>query len=180
MHRLFYCLHTAILGTCRRYHYNSPLIAHPESCVLNRLAVSLQYLLPKQAITVFAGWVANARMGWVTTAIIRWFVARYSVNMQEAVEPDIKRYASFNEFFTRPLRPDARPVAEATWLCPVDGAISQIGPIVGDQIFQAKGHHYSTTALLAGNFRMATLPPSTSAPETITASTCPAMGICCA
>ncbi|HWU35802.1 MAG TPA: archaetidylserine decarboxylase [Methylovorus sp.] len=156
MHRLFYCLSPpAILGTCPRYHYNSPLISHPESRVLNRLAVSLQYLLPKQAITVFAGWVANARMGWLTTAIIRWFVARYKVNMQEAVEPDIGRYASFNEFFTRPLRPDARPAAEATWLCPVDGAISQIGPIVGDQIFQAKGHHYSTTALLAGNQALA-------------------------
>jgi len=119
--------------------------------LLERLAVLSQYLLPKQALTVFAGLVAAAEWGRPTTALIRWFVGRYGVNMQEAADPDPARYASFNAFFTRPLRPGARPLAQADWVCPVDGAISQFGAIEHDQIFQAKGHHYSTTALLGGD-----------------------------
>jgi phosphatidylserine decarboxylase len=115
------------------------------------LAVLPQYLLPKKALTVFAGWVAGARAGALTTALIRWFVKRYNVNMAEAAQPDVAAYASFNDFFTRALKDGARPLAQADFLCPVDGAISQCGPISGDQIFQAKGHSYSTTALVGGD-----------------------------
>ena len=115
----------------------------------------LQYLLPKQALTHFAGWVASRERGWVTTEIIRRFVARYRVNMDEALDSDISSYRTFNEFFTRALKPGVRPVAQADWVCPVDGAISQFGPIAGDQIFQAKGHHYSTTALVGGDAALA-------------------------
>ncbi|MBP6406326.1 MAG: phosphatidylserine decarboxylase [Ramlibacter sp.] len=121
----------------------------------DRLAVLPQYLLPKRALTVFAGWVAGARAGGITTAIIRRFVARYGVNMAEAADPRIESYASFNEFFTRPLKPGARPLADARWVCPVDGAVSQLGRIERDQIFQAKGHHYSTRALLGGDAALA-------------------------
>ena len=115
----------------------------------------LQYLLPKQALTHFAGWVASRERGWVTTEIIRRFVARYRVNMDEALDSDISSYRSFNEFFTRALKPGVRPIAQAGLVCPVDGAISQFGPIAGDQIFQAKGHHYSTTALVGGDAALA-------------------------
>ena len=121
----------------------------------DRAAVLLQYLLPKQALTHFAGWVASRERGWVTTEIIRRFVARYRVNMDEALDSDISSYRSFNEFFTRALKPGVRPVAQAALICPVDGAISQFGPIAGDQIFQAKGHHYSTTALVGGDAALA-------------------------
>jgi phosphatidylserine decarboxylase len=119
------------------------------------LAVLPQYLLPKKALTVFAGWVAGARAGGITTAIIRWFVGRYNVNMAEAAQPDITAYTSFNDFFTRALKDGARPLAQADYLCPVDGAISQFGPIKGAQIFQAKGHDYSTTALVGGDAKLA-------------------------
>ncbi len=115
----------------------------------------LQYLLPKQALTHFAGWVASRERGWVTTEIIRRFVARYRVNMDEALDSDISSYRSFNEFFTRALKPGVRPVAQAALVCPVDGAVSQFGPIAGDQLFQAKGHHYSTTALVGGDAALA-------------------------
>ncbi|MFZ3219064.1 MAG: archaetidylserine decarboxylase [Rhodoferax sp.] len=119
------------------------------------LAVLPQYLLPKRALTVLAGKVAAARGGRWTTALIRWFVQRYQVNMAEAAHPDIASYASFNEFFTRPLKDGARPLASAPWICPVDGAISQLGRIEADQIFQAKGHSYSTTALVGGDATLA-------------------------
>jgi phosphatidylserine decarboxylase len=123
--------------------------------VSDRLAVLPQYLLPKGALTNFAGRVAGAKGGAMTTRLIRWFVGRYDVNMAEALEPDIGHYASFNEFFTRALRPDARPLAEADWVCPVDGRISQFGAIEDDQIFQAKGHKFSTTALVGGDRELA-------------------------
>jgi phosphatidylserine decarboxylase len=120
-----------------------------------RLSVLPQYLFPKQALTAFAGWVASHERGWVTTEIIRWFVGKYSVNMTEALDSNIGAYASFNDFFTRALRPGVRPLATADLICPVDGAISQFGPISGDQIFQAKNHRYSTTALVGGDAALA-------------------------
>ena len=120
-----------------------------------RLAVLPQYFIPKQALTAFAGWVAGHERGWVTTEIIRRFVRKYNVNMDEALDSNIASYASFNDFFTRALKPGARPLAQADLICPVDGAVSQFGPISGDQIFQAKGHRYSTTALVGGDMALA-------------------------
>lgn len=119
-------------------------------------SIVLQYLLPKQAITMLAGKFANLQAGLLTTTVIGWFVKRYKVNMAEATNPDIASYASFNEFFTRPLKHDARALAQADFICPVDGAISQFGNIEQDQIFQAKGHNYSTLTLLAGQQPLAT------------------------
>ncbi|MDB5819650.1 MAG: phosphatidylserine decarboxylase [Rhizobacter sp.] len=116
-----------------------------------------QYLLPKQALTRFAGFVADGRWGGTTTGIIRWFVGKYGVNMGEAANADIASYASFNEFFTRALKPGVRPIAKADLVCPVDGAISQFGPIEHDQIFQAKGHRYSTRTLVGGDAQLAGL-----------------------
>ena len=121
----------------------------------DRLAVLPQYILPKQALTVLAGWVAGARGGALTTALIRWFVKRYNVNMAEAAHPDVASYPTFNQFFTRALKDGARPLARADLICPVDGAISQFGPIQGNQIFQAKGHSYSSTALVGGDASLA-------------------------
>ncbi|WP_421953668.1 archaetidylserine decarboxylase [Polaromonas sp.] len=121
----------------------------------DRLAVLPQYLFPKQALTAFAGWVASRERGWVTTEIIRRFVAKYQVNMDEALDSDIASYRSFNDFFTRALKPGARPLAAADLVCPVDGAISQFGAIERDQIFQAKGHSYSTTAVVGGDAALA-------------------------
>ena len=119
------------------------------------LAVLPQYLMPKQAMTALAGKFASAQLGGLTTSVIRGFVSHYKVNMAEAANPDIAAYASFNDFFTRALQPGARPLADADLVCPVDGAISQFGPIQKDQIFQAKGHSYSTTALVGGDSSLA-------------------------
>lgn len=118
-------------------------------------AVVVQHLLPKQLLTRAAGALAGWHGGSVTTWLIERFIARYGVNMAEAAESDPRAYPSFNDFFTRPLRADARPLAAASLICPVDGAISQFGRIDHDQIFQAKGHTYSTTALLGGDTSLA-------------------------
>ncbi|HZW20962.1 archaetidylserine decarboxylase [Noviherbaspirillum sp.] len=119
-----------------------------------RFSVLHQYLLPKQALTALAGRFASAG-GRFTPHVIRWFARKYGVNMEEAHNPDLASYPSFNEFFTRALREGARPLADADFICPVDGAISQFGGIEHDQIFQAKGHRYSTAALLGGDSALA-------------------------
>ena len=121
----------------------------------NRLAVTPQYLLPKRVLTALAGKFANLKAGALTQAVIRKFVAHYGVDMSEAAEPRIERYATFNDFFTRALRAGARPITDAPFVCPVDAAISQFGPIEHDQIFQAKGHSYSTRALVGGDQELA-------------------------
>ena len=121
----------------------------------DRFAVLPQYLMPKQALTILAGRIASFRGGGLTTRLIKWFVGRYQVNMNEAANPNLESYPTFNDFFTRPLKKGARPLARADLICPVDGAISQFGAITGDQIFQAKGHNYSSTALVGGDAELA-------------------------
>ena len=124
--------------------------------MLDRLKLGLNNLLPKKALTELAGWGASKRAGWLTKAVIDIFVWYYKVDMKEAQKPDTASYRTFNDFFVRPLRPDARPtdIDPDTLSQPADGAISQLGHIEGEQIFQAKGHTYSLEALLAGNEKM--------------------------
>jgi len=121
----------------------------------DRFAVLAQYLIPKQAITLLAGRVARAQGGAMTTRFIEWFVRSYGVNMGEAAHADLASYATFNDFFTRALKHGARPLARADLICPVDGEISQFGAMQKGQIFQAKGHHFSSTALVGGDAELA-------------------------
>lgn len=119
------------------------------------LKVMLQHALPKQRLTILAGRIAGARGGAMTTRLIRWFVANYGVDMGEAANPDIASYPTFNDFFTRPLRPGVRPIAAAEFVCPVDGAISQLGAIDDHHMVQAKGHRFTTTDLVGGDATLA-------------------------
>jgi phosphatidylserine decarboxylase len=121
----------------------------------DRLKVLLQHLLPKQRLTTLAGHVARAQRGAVTTRLIRWFVQKYNVDMNEAEQPDLGSYLSFNDFFTRALKVGARPLALADFTCPVDGAISQFGLIDDHHIVQAKGHRFTTTELVGGDTALA-------------------------
>lgn len=121
----------------------------------DRLLVLPQYVMPKRAMTALAGKIASRRGGRLTTMLIRAFVRQYHVDMSEAANPDVASYATFNDFFTRALKPGARPLANTPWICPVDGAISQFGATDRDQILQAKGHHYAIAALLGGDEQLA-------------------------
>ncbi len=129
--------------------------ASPLRPVSDRLAVLPQYLYPKVALTELMGRLASARAGRMTTAVIRAFVNRYGVDMTEASEPDVAKYASFNDFFTRELRSGSRPLAQADLVCPVDGSISRFGAMDRDRLVQAKGHHYTATALVGGDEALA-------------------------
>ena len=117
----------------------------------DRLKILAQHLLPKLQLTTLAGRVAGAQHGAVTTRLIRWFVGRYGVDLSEAANPDPGSYKSFNDFFCRPLSAGARPLADAAFVSPVDGAISQFGAIDDHHILQAKGHRFTTTELVGGD-----------------------------
>ncbi|HLL19632.1 MAG TPA: archaetidylserine decarboxylase [Rubrivivax sp.] len=117
--------------------------------------IAAQHLLPKQGLTRVAGRFAGARAGAATQAAIRRFIAYYGVNMAEAEQSDPAAYTSFNDFFTRALKPNARPLAQADLVCPVDGAISQFGAIDGERIFQAKGHAFTAGELVGGDSTLA-------------------------
>ncbi|NBW80080.1 MAG: phosphatidylserine decarboxylase, partial [Betaproteobacteria bacterium] len=106
------------------------------------------YLLPQKSLTQIAGYLANLKGGALTTAVVKRFIRHYRVQMDDALTPDPASYETFNAFFTRALKPGCRPIANAPWICPVDGSISQLGAIEQGQIFQAKGHRYNVAALL--------------------------------
>lgn len=122
----------------------------------DRLKVAFHYLLPQLLLTRAAGWLAEKQWGAVTHAIIRLFVKKYHVNMNEAQFTEAKDYASFNQFFIRPLKEGARPInQDPQALClPADGRISQLGAIEEQRLIQAKGHDFNLTDLLAGDLEL--------------------------
>jgi phosphatidylserine decarboxylase len=118
-----------------------------------RAFAALQYGLPKHLLSRLIYQVTRSRAVTLKNAVLRGFLRNYRVDMSEALQSDPFAYPTFNEFFTRALRPEARPVAAGpqTLVSPVDGTVSQCGGISADQLFQAKGHHYSLQELLAGD-----------------------------
>jgi len=112
-----------------------------------------QYLLSQRLLTRLLYRLARVRLRWFKDLLIRQFARRFRVTLDEALEPDAGAYADFNAFFTRALKPGARPVApgDRTVCCPVDGAVSQIGLAEADTLLQAKGRTFSLTALLGGD-----------------------------
>ena len=117
------------------------------------LFITFQHIVPQHLLSRGVGRLAASENTFVKNTFIKNFAAKYQVNMAEALEENPLAYKSFNDFFTRALKPNARPIASDSKaiISPADGAISQIGAITADKIFQAKGHDYSVTTLLGGN-----------------------------
>lgn len=117
------------------------------------LFILMQYLTPQHLLSRLAGKLANCPWSVIKAPFIRWFIRRYKVDMTEALEPDPGAYGSFNAFFTRALRSDARPLHgdDNTALCPADGIVSQLGPVRDGLLLQAKGRRFSLQALLGGD-----------------------------
>jgi phosphatidylserine decarboxylase len=119
--------------------------------------IALQYLLPHHTLSRLVGRLANSETAWIKDTFIGWFSRRYRVDMSEALDPNLGSYPTFNAFFTRELRPGARTIDSGAIVSPADGAISQLGPIAGARIFQAKDQAFSTLELLGGDTQMAAL-----------------------
>lgn len=116
---------------------------------LDGLKVNLQYFLPKHLISWGASVLANAKLGRCTTFAIEQFAKHYKINLEE-MDGDIEDFETFNEFFTRPLKPNARPINadNNSVVFPADGRISQFGSLKADFMLQAKGHYFTTETLL--------------------------------
>ncbi len=127
------------------------MAADPESASA-RAFVALQYLLPQHWLTSVVYRLARSRRPWLKNSLINSFVNSYRPDMSDALERDPSRYESFNAFFTRALRQDARPFDPdpRALICPVDGTVSQAGALDGSYLVQAKGHAYTLEALLDG------------------------------
>jgi len=112
-----------------------------------------QYLLPQRLLTRLTYRLTRLQTAWFKDRLIRWFVERYPVKLNEALEPNLQNYADFNAFFTRALKPGVRPLTPGDRMacCPVDGVISQIGKVDADTLLQAKGRNFSLTTLLGGD-----------------------------
>lgn len=123
----------------------------------DRLFVLMQYLLPQHLISRLVGMLAHSSIPAIKDPFIRTFIKHFKVNMDEAERQHASEFNSFNDFFTRSLKADARLIDHHPkhLACPVDGAISQLGKIEGDHLFQAKGHEFSLTSLLGGNSELA-------------------------
>lgn len=118
-----------------------------------RAKVAFQYIMPQLYLTQLAGWFAQQKWGAVTHFVIKVFAKKYNVDMSEAKKENFSDYESFNQFFIRELKDDARKINEnPTALClPADGRVSQIGHIDDERLLQAKGHFFSLSDLLAGD-----------------------------
>ena len=120
---------------------------------LDKFKIAMQYAMPKHLVSRIVGKLAAAEAGVVTTSLIKAFIKQYQIDMSEAEYENPKHYKSFNAFFTRPLKPGLRTIAQDPSIIahPVDGKISQLGDILDDRLIQAKGHDFSLQTLLGGD-----------------------------
>jgi len=124
---------------------------------LDRVLTLPQYLLPQHSLSVLMHRLTQSQVGWFKNAFIRFICWWFKVEISEAASPHLQDYPSFNAFFTRPLRTGIRPIAEGedVLVSPVDGALSQLGPVTDGRIIQAKGRDYTVEELLGGDTALA-------------------------
>ncbi|MDB5969033.1 MAG: Phosphatidylserine decarboxylase proenzyme [Hydrocarboniphaga sp.] len=131
---------------------NDSPTAASDASTGDRLFSLLQLCLPTRLLSWCIFKLTRIESPGFKNAFIRVFMSRFNISLAEAEFEKPASYKSFNEFFTRALKPDARPQASGAGvlISPVDGAVSQLGQVDGDRIFQAKGHHYTAAELLGG------------------------------
>jgi len=117
----------------------------------DKIKIIGQYCLPKHAVSRAIGRFAASESGSVTTSVINWFIKQYKIDMSEAERENAEEYNTFNDFFTRALKPGLRPISETDLVLPVDGCVSQLGPMQAGRLIQAKNHDYSAFTLLGGD-----------------------------
>jgi len=130
-----------------------PKTSKTDASLWDKFITTPQYLIPQHALSVLMHSLTQSQCTWFKNVFIKFIIAKYKVNIAEVAQTDLTQFNSFNAFFTRELRKGVRPIAlgENVITSPVDGAISQIGPISGGRIVQAKGRHYSVVELLGGD-----------------------------
>lgn len=133
------------------------LKSYPTPSYWQRVKIATHYLIPQLQLTRLAGWLAERQWGVVTHLFIKLFAKKYQVNLAEAAKTEAADYLSFNEFFIRPLKENARPInQDPNVLClPADGKVSEAGSIEQNRLLQAKGHSFTLETLLANDLDLA-------------------------
>lgn len=135
-----------------KYSYNATFLPSVANSMNKPLSVLGQYLVPQHALTHLAGQLGESQIPWLKNILIRHFVSRFDVDMTEAEIQNPYDYPSFNSFFTRHLKPGARPIAPPPAIVsPADGFISHLGKIEDTSLIQAKGMYFTLTSLLGGS-----------------------------
>ena len=121
------------------------------------IKVTPQYFIPKHLLSSGMHWFMQVETPWIKNNVIKLLTKIYGINVSEAADEDINNYPHFNAFFTRALKPEARPIDDRpnSWVSPVDGLISQSTHIEGNKIIQAKCHPYTVEALVGGDIHYA-------------------------
>lgn len=124
---------------------------------IDQLKITSQYLMPQHGLSIAAGKLAEVKTEWVKNLFIQKFAKAYGIDMSNAIEPELTQYACFNDFFTRAIKPESRPINEDkdSFCSPVDGAMSQFGKIENGRIIQAKNHDFSALEILGGDHEQA-------------------------
>ena len=130
---------------------NEPSFKGKPVSLWDKLVTLPQYIIPQHVFSLVTYRATRCEVVWFKNLIISTIIKQYRVNMAEAAEMNLDYYSSFNTFFTRLLRNDVRPISESDIVSPVDGVVSQVGPVTSGQIVQAKGQEYSVLALLGGD-----------------------------
>ena len=130
---------------------NEPSFKGKPVSLWDKLVTLPQYIIPQHVFSLVMYSATRCEVVWFKNLIISTIIKQYRVNMAEAAEMNLDYYSSFNTFFTRLLRNDVRPISESDIVSPVDGVVSQVGPVTSGQIVQAKGQEYSVLALLGGD-----------------------------
>jgi|TARA_B100001063_G_C16736314_1_gene542226 phosphatidylserine decarboxylase len=119
--------------------------------------IAFQYLLPQHILSRSGGFLAETRIAWIKNILIKIFIRIYKINLDEAIYDSPQSYESFNAFFIRALKKDARPIDNhcSSIVCPADGIVSQAGCINEGAILQAKGKSFSSSTLLGSNDKYA-------------------------
>ncbi|MCL4121244.1 UNVERIFIED_CONTAM: hypothetical protein GTU68_036774 [Idotea baltica] len=125
--------------------------------MMQKLFIFIQHLTPQHLLSRLIGYIAECKIGWIKNSLINYFIKKYDVNMSESAIQDPRQFEHFNDFFTRALKSEARPLSlsKQSVLCPVDGTISQLGAIDQGRIFQAKGYSFNLVDLLGGEISRA-------------------------
>ncbi len=125
--------------------------------LIDFLKVTPQYLIPKHFLSTGMHWFMQIKQPWIKNATIKTLTKIYGININDALDEDINNYPDFNAFFTRALKPTARPINKTNglWISPVDGMVSQSCPIKDNRMVQAKCHDYTIEALVGGDIKYA-------------------------
>jgi phosphatidylserine decarboxylase len=120
---------------------------------LRRLLAWIQYPIPHHRLSRLVRWLMRNQTLWFKDNLIRWFVKRHGISLEQARYTRIAAYPHFEAFFTRALRPEARPITQQpdSVASPADGTVSQAGRVERGRLLQAKGRTFSLVELLGGS-----------------------------